>query len=826
MQPLYAEVILPVPLPNLLIYIVPDYLAEQCCTGCRVVVPCGKSKLYSGVVYRFVEQKPEAYELKEVLEILDSKPVVTQEQIQFWQWIAEYYMCTVGEVYRAALPSGMKLESETMLYRTNLPIDYDHLKPKELILLNAFNDQVTQIPVSKVGKIVSSKTYISLVYNLIQSGYLVADNVIEDKYKPKTEKFLTLHEAFTKEIQFKELFDTLERKALKQMQVLMAFLAGSGIKMENGIITSHGEISRSKLLKNPDLSSQALSALVQKGVLTEYEKEVSRLEKYDGDIELYHNLTPAQQTAYEQIENEFAQKNTVLLYGVTGSGKTEIYIKLIDKYLSEGKRVLYLLPEIVLTSQIIRRLQKVFGNSVCIYHSKLSDAERSEIWKTLVDGNEPKLILGVRSSVFLPFVNLGLIIVDEEHETSFKQYDPAPRYNARDCSMVLAQIYNAKVLLGSATPSLESYFNAKSGKYGLVELNKRFSEQGQPQFQIVDTLDAMKRRQMKSLFSPQLLGEVKKCVDNQEQALLFRNRRGFSPYVECQTCGWIPVCENCDVSLTYHKRDGRLVCHHCGFCMEMPHKCMACGDTAMKTIGFGTEKIEDEIKIFFPDARISRLDSDVTTSVARYEKIISDFEEGNIDIIAGTQMISKGFDFKKLRLVAILNADSMLNYPDFRAEERAYQMISQVGGRAGRSDIKGHVLIQTNNPTHPVFQDIISNNYTLLYNRLIAERSKFLYPPYTRLVKIQLKHKSATDLDLESSRLADILRKSFGAGVLGPEYPIISRIQTLYIKEIMLKISRTHYGAAAKKIISEAIGYIKSTAAKPGLISSVNVDPL
>lgn len=826
MLPRYAEVILPIPLPNLLTYVIPDNMIEQCTPGCRVVVPCGKSKLYSGILCNITDKKPDSYEIKEIVELLDQTPVVTPYQLKFWYWIANYYMCTIGEVYRAALPSGMKLESETILYRTTKAADYNSLKPKELMLLAAFNDKVTEIPMSKVGKIISAKNYISVVNNLIANGYLMPDRIIEEKIKPKTEKFVSLHDSFTLEIQFKGLFDDLERRALKQLQVLMAYLAGAGVKIENGEIKCRGEISRQKLLSNSDLSPAALSALIQKSVFVETEREVSRIEKYDGEIELYHDLTPQQQTAFDQIENHFAEKNTVLLYGITGSGKTEIYIKLIDKLLAQGKNVLYLLPEIVLTSQIIRRLQKVFGNSVCIYHSKMSDAERSEIWKTIISGDEPKLILGVRSSIFLPFKNLGLVIVDEEHETSFKQFDPAPRYHARDCAIVLAQIMGAKVLLGSATPSLESFFNAKSGKYGLVELTKRFSEHGQPQYMIVNTLEAAKRRQMKSLFSPQLLGEVKTCIENHEQTLLFRNRRGFSPYVECQTCGWIPVCENCDVSLTYHKRDNRLVCHHCGYSIEMPHHCMACGDVSLKTMGFGTEKIEDEIKLFFPEARISRLDSDVTTSRSRYEKIISDFEDGNIDILAGTQMISKGFDFKKLRLVAILNADSMLNYPDFRAEERAYQLITQVGGRAGRSQLKGKVLIQTNNAEHPVFQDIISNNYMLMYNRLIAERSKFLYPPFTRLIKIQLKHKEPHLLDSEADRLAGILRNSFGAGVLGPEYPLISRIQTLYIKEIMLKISRTHYGDAAKKIITDAIGYVKSTATHAGLITAVNVDPV
>ncbi|MCQ2974306.1 MAG: primosomal protein N' [Bacteroidales bacterium] len=822
----YAEVIIPLPLPNLLTYAIPEFLVDKCNIGSRVVVPCGVSKLYSGIVFSISDQINNNFDIKEIVEVIDSEPVVTTFQLNFWSWIAKYYMCSIGEVYRAAVPSSMKLESEMVLFRTSKPIDYNVLKPKEVILLNAFNENVTEIPISKVANIISLKNNLSLIKNLLALGYIVSDKIVEEKYKPKVEKFISLSEKYTKEIQFKELFDELERKAIKQMSVLLAYLSSSKIKVENGDIIERGEISRQNLMKNPNLSQSSLTSLIQKGVLVEYEKQVSRLEKFDGDLELYHDLTESQHNVLESINQQFLEKSTVLLHGITGSGKTEIYIKLIDKYLSEGKQVLYLLPEIVLTSQIIRRLQKVFGSSVCIYHSKITDNERAEIWKNLISNGECRLVLGVRSSIFLPFVNLGLIIVDEEHENSYKQFDPSPRYNARDCSIVLANLFKAKVLLGSATPSLESYYNAQNGKFGFVELLKRYSEKGLPQIQIADTLQASKQHKMKSLFSPMLINEVQNCINNHQQSLLFRNRRGFSPYVECESCGWIPVCENCDVSLTYHKRENRLVCHHCGYAIDMPHNCLACGDVNLKTIGFGTEKIEDEIKIFFPDAKIARLDSDITTSKSRYEKIIKDFEDGNIDIIAGTQMISKGFDFKNLKLAGILNADSMLNYPDFRAEERAFQLITQVSGRTGRADEKGKVIIQTNNVNHPVFQDIINCNYKTLYKRLIAERSKYVYPPFSRLIKIQIKHKDALFLDMEAQQLADLLRKSFGAGVLGPEYPIISRIQTFYIKEILLKISRKHYGDQAKKLILDCIGYIKSMATKSGLIFSINVDPI
>ncbi|MBQ1697559.1 MAG: primosomal protein N' [Bacteroidales bacterium] len=823
----FAEVIVPVSLPLLYTYEIPGTFFSQCVEGARVVVPFGKSKIYSAVVRRITDVCPQNCETKEILEVLDTIPIVNAIQFQFWDWIASYYMCSAGEVCRVALPSSLKLESATVLYRTTKPMNLAELKPKEAMLLAAFNDKVKELELSKATKYTGLKNNIALIKNLIGMDYLVADKVIEEKYKPKIEKFVSLTEHIKTEDELRDTLDALAQKSPKQFETLMTFITMSKAKTKDGSIDSSLEIERKTLLQNPRVSPAALTALISKSLLVETQHEVSRLNTYDGDIELCHELTDLQKSAYMAIKHNFENKNTVLLHGVTGSGKTEIYIKLIDECISQGKQVLYLLPEIVLTSQIIRRLQKVFGDEVGIYHSKISDNERAEMWHRLCspDSKSYKLIVGVRSAIFLPFSQLGLIIVDEEHDASYKQQDPAPRYHARDCAIVLAGLHGAKVLLGSATPSVESYYNALNGKYGLVELNKRYSEAGLPEINVIDTLEAARCSNMKSIFSSFLIGEIDRTIKQGQQAMLFRNRRGFSPYVECQTCGWVPSCENCDVSLTYHKRENRLVCHHCGFVMDMPHNCKSCGYTALSAKGYGTEKIEDEIKIFFPEARIARLDADVTTSRQRYEKIIYEFENGLADIIAGTQMISKGFDFKNLRLAGILGTDNLLNFPDFRAEERAYQLLTQVSGRAGRAVQRGKVVIQTAQPRNPVFDDVLKGDYKQFYNRVIAERSMYAYPPFTRLIRIQLKHKESHFLDDCASTLARALRQVFGDGVLGPEYPLLPRIQNLYIKEILLKISRNHYGIQAKNSILAAIGDLRASAGKGGLIISINVDP-
>jgi len=826
----FAEVIVPVSLPQLFTYTIPETSQFLCDVGSRVVVSFGKTKLYSGVVHRIFDEPPQqSFEIKDIIEVLDSTPIINTIQLRFWDWIAAYYLCSVGEVYRAAVPSSLKLESETVIYRTSKPIDFQDLSPKEINFLGIFNDKVQEIELTKVSKYTGLKNNISLVKNLLSKNYLVSDKIIQDKFQAKTEKYIVLSENITNEEQLRNIFDILEKKAPKQLEVFVFYLSYSGYKMLNNNILNRGELPKKDILANSKLSPSALNGLIQKNIFVEEEREISRLKQYEGDIELYHELSETQQDAYNKILEQFNKLNTVLLFGVTGCGKTEIYIKLIDKYLSQGKQVLYLLPEIVLTSQIIRRLQKVFGNKVGIYHSKISDMERAEIWKNLCDTQNPdsyKLIIGVRSSIFLPFSNLGLIIVDEEHENSYKQFDPQPRYNARDLSVVLAGMHGAKVLLGSATPSFESYFNAQNGKYGLVEIYNRFGSSQMPDIQVIDTRQAARKGLMRSLFSQSLLKHIGDNIQSHKQTILFRNRRGFSPYVECNSCGWIPKCENCDVTLTYHKRENRLVCHHCGYAIDMPHKCFACGDNNLSTKGFGTEQVEDEIKVFFPDAKISRLDADVSTSRNKFEQIIYEFEQGYIDILTGTQMISKGFDFKNLTLCGILNADSMLFFPDFRAEERTFQQLTQVSGRTGRTEVRGKVIIQSSNPENQVFTDVANNDYKGFYKRSMSERSRFAYPPYTKLVKIQVKHKDEPLAMRSAFYLANLLRQTFGGGVLGPEPPVISKLQNFYIQEILLKISKKYYGSTAKKIIMENINSTKAVAEKSGLIISVNVDPM
>ena len=825
----FAEVIVPVTLqlPMLFTYEIPGIFLSKCVVGARVVVSFGKSKIYSAVVRRITDVCPQNCEIKEIIEVLDTVPVVNAIQLQFWDWIASYYMCSLGEVCRAALPAALKLESSTVLYRTTKPTDLTELKPKEALLLASFNDKTTELELSKASKYTGLKNNITIIKNLIGMGYLVADKVIEEKYKPKIAKFVSLSETIATEDELRQTLDALAQKTPKQFETLMTFVKILKATASDGASTLHNEIERKTLLQNPHISPSALNALISKSLLIETQHEVSRIAAYDGDIQLNHELTAAQQTAYNDIKSQFEHKNTVLLRGVTGSGKTEIYIKLIEECINQGKQVLYLLPEIILSSQIIRRLQKVFGDDAGIYHSKISDQERAEMWHRLCspESKSYKLIVGVRSAIFLPMSNLGLVIIDEEHDASFKQQDPTPRYHARDCAIMLASMHHAKTLLGSATPAIESYYNALNGKYGLVELLQRYANAGVPEINVIDTLEAARSNNMKSIFSSFLIGEIDRTIKQGQQAMIFRNRRGFSPYVECQTCGWVPSCENCDVSLTYHKRENRLVCHHCGFVMDMPHNCKACGGSSLTTKGYGTEKIEDEIKIFFPDARIARLDADVTTSRQRYEQIIYEFENGHTDIIAGTQMLSKGFDFKNLHLAGVLGTDTMLNFPDFRAEERAYQLLMQVSGRTGRLSKRGKVVIQTSQPRTPVIEDVLNGDYKHFYDRVVAERSMYAYPPFTRLIRLQLKHKESLFLDNCALILASSLRKMFGDGVLGPEYPVLPRIQNLYIKEILLKISRNHYGIQAKNSILAAIGDLRAGVSKGGLIININVDP-
>ena len=688
--------------------------------GFRVLVPLGRNKTYVGVISDIHNKAPEGYQTKDILQVLDVSPILLDSQLKLWQWIADYYMSPLGEVYKAALPSGLKAE---------------------------------------------------------------------DGFRPKTELYIRLTDKFKNEQALHVALNMLQR-AGKQLTAFVDYLALSHWDTLSGQTCQEPvvEITRDELINSSHASLQTLNALVKRGLLETYELEVGRL-NHGGDphLENIKPLSSVQQDAYNQIQFSFLKKNVTLLHGVTSSGKTEIYIHLIRHALEQKKQVLYLLPEIALTVQIMQRLQHVFGNRLGIYHSKYSDAERVEIWQKQLSRHPYDVILGARSAVLLPFQNLGLVIIDEEHETSYKQQDPAPRYHARSAAIVLAQMFGAKTLLGTATPSLESYHNAKTGKYGLVTLQERYKGIELPEIQIVDIQDLQRRKMMNGPFSPLLLAKTREALERGEQVILFQNRRGYAPMIECKQCGWVPHCQHCDVSLTFHRNFNQLTCHYCGFTYQVPTECPACGCKELRTKGYGTEKIEAEVQDIFPEARIARMDLDTTRSRQAYERIISDFSAGRTNILIGTQMVSKGLDFDKVSVVGILNADSMLNYPDFRAYEHAFMMMAQVSGRAGRKGKRGLVILQTKSPGLPILDQVVRNDYPAFYQSLIAERQQFHYPPYYRLVYVYLKHRQDALVESASIEMSSRLRQLFGARVLGPDKPAVAKVKSLSIRKLVLK---------------------------------------
>ena len=688
--------------------------------GFRVLVPLGRNKTYVGVISDIHNKAPEGYQTKDILQVLDVSPILLDSQLKLWQWIADYYMSPLGEVYKAALPSGLKAE---------------------------------------------------------------------DGFRPKTELYIRLTDKFKNEQALHVALNMLQR-AGKQLTAFVDYLALSHWDTLSGQTCQEPvvEITRDELINSSHASIQTLNALVKRGLLETYELEVGRL-NHGGDphLENIKPLSSVQQDAYNQIQFSFLKKNVTLLHGVTSSGKTEIYIHLIRQALEQKKQVLYLLPEIALTVQIMQRLQHVFGNRLGIYHSKYSDAERVEIWQKQLSRHPYDVILGARSAVLLPFQNLGLVIIDEEHETSYKQQDPAPRYHARSAAIVLAQMFGAKTLLGTATPSLESYHNAKTGKYGLVTLQERYKGIELPEIQIVDIQDLQRRKMMNGPFSPLLLAKTREALERGEQVILFQNRRGYAPMIECKQCGWVPHCQHCDVSLTFHRNFNQLTCHYCGFTYQVPTECPACGCKELRTKGYGTEKIEAEVQDIFPEARIARMDLDTTRSRQAYERIISDFSAGRTNILIGTQMVSKGLDFDKVSVVGILNADSMLNYPDFRAYEHAFMMMAQVSGRAGRKGKRGLVILQTKSPGLPILDQVVRNDYPAFYQSLIAERQQFHYPPYYRLVYVYLKHRQDALVESASIEMSSRLRQWFGARVLGPDKPAVAKVKSLSIRKLVLK---------------------------------------
>lgn len=818
----FADVILPLPLHSCFTYSLPDEWADEVQIGCRVVVPFGRKKYYTAIVRNVHYCAPTEYEVKEVSALLDARPILLPRQFKFWEWLSDYYLCTQGDVYKAALPSGLKLESETIVeYNPDFESDVC-LPEKEQKILDMLSADPEQC-VTKLEKETGIKNILSVIKSLLDKEAIFVKEELRRTYKPKTETRVRLTAAARNEHRLHIFFDELQRRAPKQLDLLMKYLELSGYLSGRDI----KEVSKAELLQRTSATPAVFNGLVDRGVFEVYQQEIGRIDKaLLKEVIPVNPLNEHQQRAYHSILENFQSKNVCLLHGVTASGKTEVYIHLIEETIRQGKQVLYLLPEIALTAQITERLQRVFGSRLGIYHSKFPDAERVEIWQKQLSEADYDIILGVRSSVFLPFRNLGLVIVDEEHENTYKQQDPAPRYHARNAAIVLASMYGAKTLLGTATPSVETWHNATSGKYGLVELKERYKEIQLPEIIPVDIKELHRKKKMNGPFSPLLLQYIREALEQKEQVILFQNRRGFAPMIECNTCGWVPKCKNCDVSLTYHKGLNQLTCHYCGYTYQLPRICPACEGTDLRNRGFGTEKIEDDIKALFPDARVARMDLDTTRTRTAYERIISDFQQGKTDILIGTQMVSKGLDFDHVSIVGILNADTMLNYPDFRAYERAFQLMAQVAGRAGRKNKRGRVVLQTKSIDHPIIPQVIANDYEAMVGGQLAERQMFHYPPYHRLVYVYLKNRNETLLDLMAQTMAAKLRTVFGNRVLGPDKPPVARVQTLFIRKIVLKIETNAPMARARELLVQVQKEMVAEDRFKSLIVYYDVDPM
>ncbi len=812
---LFVEVILPLAISKAYTYRVPFELNQQIEIGKRVVVQFGKSKIYTAVIYQISEQPPQGYDAKYLIDVLDEKPIVTANQLRLWEWMANYYLCTLGEVMQAALPSALKLASETKIVKnTDTTFDKSELNDKEFLILDALDIQ-PELSVGDISKILGQKTVFPVLRGLLAQGIILVSEEIVEKYQARKKTYIKLSAFYDDPENRKQLFEILER-APKQLDLVLSYIQ---------LRKNQAEISKADLLETSGSSAAAVKALIEKEVLIAYEKEVSRLQSHEEDLNADLNLNEVQEDALSLINEQHQYNDVSLLYGVTASGKTAIYIRLIEQYLAQQKQVLYLLPEIGLTTQIIQRLKQYFGNQIGVYHSKFSDQERAEIWQKVLSG-EYRIILGARSSVFLPFQDLGLIVVDEEHENSYKQFDPAPRYHARDTAIALAAQHQCKVVLGSATPSLESFYNAKIGKYGLVTLTERYGGVQLPDIQVVSIAEETKRRTMQSHFTSVLLEEMKAALSRKEQIILFQNRRGYAPVLVCHTCGFSPKCMHCDVSLTYHKSSGQLHCHYCGYRQELVAACPACGSAKIEQKGFGTEKVEDELSLIFPEARIARMDLDSTRSKNGFQQLLNDFEDSRIDILVGTQMVAKGLDFEKVSTIGIINADAMLNYPDFRAFERSFQLMAQVAGRAGRRNKRGKVIIQAYDTHHRVLQQVIEHDYQGLFETELMERCNYHYPPLYRLINLDIKHKDQGKLYQIADYLAKVLRQQFGDRVLGPEAPLVSRIRNYYIQTLLLKVEKK--GVSVQKVktnLQEILKKFEAESLAKGSIIQIDVDP-
>jgi primosomal protein N' (replication factor Y) (superfamily II helicase) len=815
-----AEIILPFPINQAFSYLIPDELFDSVQPGKRVIVQFGARKLYTGLVRRVHSISPEIKELKSILEVLDEIALVTEIQMKFWEWMAGYYMCAPGEVFKAALPAGLKLESESRIL-PNDGFDAADLKKEHLETLFYIIQNNPGLSIQELSKLSRKQNLLSDIRKLIDCDAVFLEEKLRDTLRQKKEKIITLAENLVDEEVLHDCLNKLS-SAPKQQQLLTEIISLSldskGMPKETPIPLS--EISGST-------SPGTIKALLDKNLIVKSERMSNSFGELNEKTIKPAELNPAQKLALGSIHQFFKEKDIVLLHGVTSSGKTEIYIHLIQEMIAQNKQVLYLLPEIALTSQIVNRLRKVFGDKTGIYHSKFSDSERVEVYRRTASGGKDRyrIILGVRSAIFLPFTDLGLIIVDEEHENTYKQFDPAPRYNARDSSMVLAGLHGAKVLLGTATPSIETYANALAGKYGLVNLSERYNKVLMPEIRISDVRDARKKKTMNSVFTPLLIDAIYSTIAAGKQVILFQNRRGFSSYIMDETCGWIPKCKLCDVSLTYHKYKNVLECHYCGYSRKVPHSCEVCGSTRISYKGFGTEMVEDDIALIFPGIRVARLDLDTSRTRNSYETILDSFGKGEIDILVGTQMLSKGLDFENVALVGILDADQMLNFPDFRAFERSYQLMAQVSGRAGRKDKQGKVIIQTTDPTLALINFVRENDYEAMFKEQIAERQAFNYPPFVRMIRITLKHKEFPAVQKAANTLAEEMRIVFGKRVLGPQQPLVGRISNYYLLNILLKVEKKSSFEKARKLLSDIIKEASNSDVMNGVRILPDVDP-
>lgn len=811
----FIEVVLPLAVNKTFTYQVSEAEFHYVSVGMRVAVPFGKSKVYTSLVIAKHNNPPQLYTAKEIHQIIDEKPIVNEIQLAHWNWIANYYMCSLGEVFKSALPSGYMLESETMITaKKDIEVDENELKDDEYLIFEALKLQ-SSITVNDVVKILGKKTIFPVLNRLLEKGALQLQEEISEQYKPKQVRYVKLHDEFSNQDNLALLLENLSR-AKKQRELVLSFFQLSAKEKK--------PISVKQLIEFSGSTSNTIKPLIEKEVFIEYYINQDRV-VFEKEDDSHFTLNVAQQKAFDAIKSTFQENDITLLHGVTASGKTEIYIKLIEEQINQNKQVLFLLPEIALTTQLVQRLVAYFGNQVAVFHSKYSNNERIEVWNQVLENSEKaKVVIGVRSALFLPFSNLGLIVVDEEHEQTYKQEAPAPRYHARDCAVVLAKQHQAKILLGSATPSLETYYNVKTNKYKLVELTERYGNVVLPEIKLIDLKDKYFRKRMNGHFSDELIEGISTALELGEQVILFQNRRGFSPYVECITCGHVPNCPSCDVSLTYYKHKNQLRCHYCGYSIANPTHCHACQSIELTTKGFGTEQIELELKTIFPDKNIGRMDQDTTRGKFGYEKIIDSFKNREVDILVGTQMLAKGLHFDNVTLVGILNADNLLNQPDFRAYERAFQMMTQVAGRAGRMEKKGLVMIQTYNVFHNTIQQVLNNDYLGMFKEQIYERKNFKYPPFYKLIKLTLKHRDYDKLKEGSMWLYNVLSQNLPMPILGPEEPAISRIRNEYIRTILIKIPKEKNLALTKKTIHKIMNSFEAISFYRAIKVTINVD--